>query len=228
MRQDGSIVPLTATAFQFTHPVWDATAARGLHRARQPVSIHASRVGCDAGDWTFEEFQFSFNSRIPCGMRPDALRSTRAGGRFNSRIPCGMRLNSSENTLTTSGFQFTHPVWDATPLSPWRTHGHGVSIHASRVGCDPIVEVGRGESMVSIHASRVGCDRLVLQTSTSSMGFNSRIPCGMRLVWWINFSSRSMFQFTHPVWDATKVHVLRHEIIMVSIHASRVGCDCAD
>ena len=34
--------------FQSTHPVWDATLHRPYRGRRQPISIHASRMGCDS------------------------------------------------------------------------------------------------------------------------------------------------------------------------------------
>ena len=36
--------------FQSTHPVWDATSACGIRKSCADISIHASRMGCDAGD----------------------------------------------------------------------------------------------------------------------------------------------------------------------------------
>ena len=34
-----------------------------------------------------------------------------------------------------------------------------------------------------------------------------------------------MFQFTHPVWGATRINVTIRGSKTVSIHAPRVGCD---
>ena len=57
---------------------------------------------------------------------------------------------------------------------------------------------------VSIHAPRVGCDAERLITILMTQGFNSRTPCGVRLI----YRPRQkmpvcLFQFTHPVWGAT-------------------------
>ena len=55
--------------FQFTHPVWGATASEESTVIDGTVSIHAPRVGCDyklVPDVTPEE---RFNSRTPCGVR---------------------------------------------------------------------------------------------------------------------------------------------------------------
>ena len=103
--------------FQFTHPVWGATIYEQREFVPGYVSIHAPRVGCDVKQrfriGSAELFQFthpvwgatfniailssstlSFNSRTPCGVRPDC--SVRAWSRwcFNSRTPCGVRLHN--------------------------------------------------------------------------------------------------------------------------------------
>ena len=100
---------------------------------------------------------------------------------------------------------------------------------------------------VSIHAPRVGCDGFEDFCSSKSMRFNSRTPCGVRLqkrfhrylirlfqfthpVWGATKNEKiqrqtSRFQFTHPVWGATASEGLPQEPSVVSIHAPRVGCD---
>ena len=77
--------------------------------------------------------------------------------------------------------------------------------------------------------------------------FNSRTPCGVRLKWRKWRGAIKAFQFTHPVWGATKDSQGRTDCEMfqfthpvwgatdqchnnpystnVSIHAPRVGCD---
>ena len=102
-------------------------------------------------------------------------------------------------------FQFTHPVWGATPVTSLVVvFLSSVSIHAPRVGCDSLMkrllmkivlfqfthpvwgatnyDTRRiKHTEVSIHAPRVGCDRIYCSASSADMGF----------------------QFTHPVWGAT-------------------------
>ena len=123
----------------------------------------------------------NFNPRIPYGMRlgrnsdyswTDAFQSThpvwdatcRTFGlelfswHFNPRIPYGMRRGVSGVSSPLNGFQSTHPVWDATSVQCLRWHWIGISIHASRMGCD-VRRVLRGTRPgISIHASRMGCD----------------------------------------------------------------------
>ena len=82
-------------AFQFTHPVWGAT---------EKLRTQWCRYG-------------GFNSRTPCGVRLGYYTAYAPHLSFNSRTPCGVRRGSTRSTSTTSRFQFTHPVWGATPFS---------------------------------------------------------------------------------------------------------------
>ena len=38
-------------------------------------------------------------------------------------------------------------------------------------------------------------------------------------------ANQSLFQSTHPVWDATGISDVSANVIYISIHASRMGCD---
>ena len=79
---------------------------------------------------------------------------------FNPRIPYGMR----------------HSVICVPPADM------SISIHASRMGCDP-VKKGCGLLLgISIHASRMGCDLRLRRLAYSGQDFNPRIPYGMRHV----------------------------------------------
>ena len=78
------------------------------------VSIHAPRVGCDLNHRSV--------SLLPAG--------------FNSRTPCGVRRHIQPIALSMDLFQFTHPVWGATPVVSPPGATLKVSIHAPRVGCD--------------------------------------------------------------------------------------------
>ena len=81
--------------------------------------------------------------------------------------------------------------------------GIRVSIHAPRVGCDESAEESSVESAVSIHAPRVGCDPWIVLRDVYLICFNSRTPCGVRLVFIALARKLKPFQFTHPVWGAT-------------------------
>ena len=135
------------------------------------------------------------------------------------------------------------PAW-----CPCRIHVAGISIHASRMGCDghdmhghdriqrfqsthPVWDAtasprGRDrQTAISIHASRMGCD-IEQQPISAFREFQSTHP-----VW--DATARTPvvsctfipFQSTHPVWDATCAATLHHSVAEISIHASRMGCD---
>ena len=188
-----------------------------------------------------------FNSRTPCGVRLYSSSRYASAVCFNSRTPCGVRLNSNISCMSRLMFQFTHPVWGATSkyvtkqfrnvfqfthpvwgaTSPCCVSAASlpVSIHAPRVGCDPIANSQKTMTIVSIHAPRVGCDTSQLRGSPGSKRFNSRTPCGVRHRYSIDLINNTQFQFTHPVWGATPKGCRSLPAVPVSIHAPRVGCD---
>ena len=103
---------------------------------------------------------------------------------FNPRIPYGMRLGRcSVKGSKIFIFQSTHPVWDATDFFQFSGFFEVISIHASRMGCDHLA--------LALYSEMVAY-------------FNPRIPYGMRRVSCSpTRSDWSLFQSTHPVWDAT-------------------------
>ena len=105
----------------------------------------------------------------------------RSRGYFNPRLPCGMRRRANDTFARDLQFQSTHPVWDATTRQPSISAVSHISIHASRMGCDPD---SRRRSNTCYH-------------------FNPRIPYGMRLGMTDDYDDSYLFQSTHPVWDAT-------------------------
>ena len=189
------------------------------------ISIHASRMGCDRHDGGRRESECVFQSTHPVW---DATRRVQAFELLN-------------------GFQSTHPVWDATGCVHPKHFLGGISIHASRMGCDIICGFYRYLFEISIHASRMGCDNMAVRLPpwqaisihasrmgcdgkagrryTVSMYFNPRIPYGMRLVCGVRYSMPVIFQSTHPVWDATTRNPSSNQSQNISIHASRMGCD---
>ena len=101
------------------------------------ISIHAPRVGCDSLTLRISTSRRNFNPRTPCGVRRSRRRGMElAGTNFNPRTPCGVRRG-----------------W---PVGG--TQGQPISIHAPRVGCDPLW-----------HRSK-----------RKSRDFNPRTPCGVR------------------------------------------------
>ena len=102
---------------------------------------------------------------------------------------------------------------------------HRVSIHASREGCDLVSYSFIRLWNVSIHASREGCDSHTHFGQSSRCCFNPRIPRRMRHKIKSFNVSNFTFQSTHPAKDATINVVGMFLQCLVSIHASREGCD---
>ena len=142
-------------------------------------------MGCDFRFESFRRADYDFNPRIPYGMRlfrvtlsirhinfnpriPYGMRlfagvsSSWLPADFNPRIPYGMRHAEPLFTAMKVGFQSTHPVWDATHKTAYSLTFVGISIHASRMGCDTMLQ--------TLHRP--------------SAYFNPRIPYGMRLREW--------------------------------------------
>ena len=130
--------------FQSTHPVWDATSVVRVGYGFQTVSIHASRMGCDmnVADSTPYMNVLIHASRMGCDKVIN--KGITDYYSFNPRIPYGMRLYKAGNDSDIERFQSTHPVWDATPAWSASPRARKVSIHASRMGCDDTQCHGRG------------------------------------------------------------------------------------
>ena len=193
------------------------------------ISIHAPRVGCDDGPPPTDTHRENFNPRTPCGVRLDRIRlnsffytisihaprvgcdcAAYAGSPqppdFNPRTPCGVRRSPLHHPGSYRRFQSTHPVWGATTLfDRFRRAGPFQSTH-------PVwgaTHAGRG--------SRPGPERF--QSTHPVWGATAR-P-GLRSSYLV------LFQSTHPVWGATVLHKHGARGGHISIHAPRVGCDCA-
>ena len=146
-------------------------------------------------------------------------------------------------------FQSTHPVWDATQAQDtqaWLDANFNPRIpYGMRQGHVLGVEL---QPVISIHASRMGCDRADGRPVGRTHHFNPRIPYGMRRLVTRPVDASYLFQSTHPVWDATRrprstrpprpyfnpripygmrlaAHVDLRRVAVISIHASRMGCD---
>ena len=167
-----------------------------------PISIHASRMGCDIEQQpisAFREFQSThpvwdatrsarplprrsyFNPRIPYGMRPPARIMAWCSTNFNPRIPYGMRRHVSADPAAAAYFN---------PRIPY------------------------GMRLIFLSLASVSCRY-----------FNPRIPYGMRQIRKVKMLVLREFQSTHPVWDATLMLLETVHGIIISIHASRMGCD---
>ena len=146
--------------FQSTRPVWGATQQAGdspqdqcvsIHAPRvgrdslisiiSPpllVSIHAPRVGRDTLDLLHCAVRQSFNPRAPCGARQRESRKSSQSLSFQSTRPVWGATRRYRNIIHHLMFQSTRPVWGATISTTSPFTSIRVSIHAPRVGRDPI------------------------------------------------------------------------------------------
>ena len=123
--------------FQSTLPVWGATGGKGKGRRkcknfnpRSPcgerlfeavatdvnvnISIHAPRVGSDAGCQAGKAQLGHFNPRSPCGERPTHTTTPSSAQRFQSTLPVWGATPLLQSSSRTHRFQSTLPVWGAT------------------------------------------------------------------------------------------------------------------
>ncbi len=167
-----------------------------------------------------------FNSRTPCGVRPSSYCAVPPQGGFNSRTPCGVRPVAPQPTQINQSFQFTHPVWGATPARLLR-RSHRRCFN-SRTPCGVRQRRCSKPTYLNSFNSRTPCGvrhpvhgfctfselfqfthpvwgatTTTAATSSSIIGFNSRTPCGVRQSPLRGRATSSTFQFTHPVWGAT-------------------------
>ena len=193
---------LRGKLFQSTHPVWDATARLVGVIQFQCISIHASRMGCDTCALPLTASCKRFQSTHPVWDATRRAPSHAQYARFQSTHPVWDATTLRQQAAEPHGFQSTHPVWDATIQADTTPVNRGISIHASRMGCDialiawhrvPRISIhasrmgcdaprfGSAVSAgISIHASRMGCDSTNIRTHSSIVYFNPRIPYGMR------------------------------------------------
>ena len=62
-------IPPPGERFQSTLPVWGATVPVPIFADAEDISIHAPRVGSDAGTVLLNTGTYDFNPRSPCGER---------------------------------------------------------------------------------------------------------------------------------------------------------------
>ena len=213
------------------------------------ISIHASRMGCDTALAASSSDTTDFNPRIPYGMRPVVPLPHTHHMHFNPRIPYGMRLSPENIGFRTGTFQSTHPVWDATSGPVATVGGDRISIHASRMGCDtltfndptvppyfnPRIPYGMRRPWpptaatglsISIHASRMGCDRGDRAAWRKyASHFNPRIPYGMRPASLDPPAACPDFNPRIPYGMRPSGDLADAGKLVISIHASRMGCD---
>ena len=100
-----------------------------------------------------------------------------------------------------------------------------VSIHAPRVGRDIWAKQGMRRPNVSIHAPRVGRDQCKPCILAEPQEFQSTRPVWGATTAMTPLETAKLFQSTRPVWGATEAAHVDKLVLIVSIHAPRVGRD---
>ncbi len=100
--------------FQSTHPGWGATFFAILRHRLRTISIHAPRVGCDAGE----------------------RRTRMTNSYFNPRTPGGVRREFGFPVMVCRDISIHAPRVGCDPAVRKGALGRPISIHAPRVGCD--------------------------------------------------------------------------------------------
>ena len=175
----------------------------GITCASNKISIHAPRVGSDPAPTPDKAPSSYFNPRSPCGERPVPVVAPSGAAPFQSTLPVWGATEQCYALAELCEFQSTLPVWGAT---------------RSRSSCASIVAI-------SIHAPRVGSDPLMRSVSPAARYFNPRSPCGERLDLKERENLTYIFQSTLPVWGATPAAGCAGTATKISIHAPRVGSD---
>ena len=169
------------------------------------VSIHAPRVGSDAGV-SFDSARCDRVSIHAPRVGSDSTRSRRVRTRhsFYPRSPCGERHAEVVATTAQSMFLSTLPVWGATAHRPFAVILFTGFYPRSQCGERPRPHHFAASCvLVSIHAPSVGSD-------------HGRITSQLHVFWFLS---------TLPVWGATANGINRPWVEGVSIHAPRVGSD---
>ena len=218
----------TGEPFQSTLPVWGATGLALEYGVVLDISIHAPRVGSDDSRREIHTKFGDFNPRSPCGERRTARPGSPPGPRnFNPRSPCGERpARPTGRRSPPSNFNPRSPCGERLLVPSAALGVIAISIHAPRVGSDPVHVFRGGLIGISIHAPRVGSDSISLTNCTARGDFNPRSPCGERRTQGdASTRRRSGFQSTLPVWGATPMSGEVDRAALISIHAPRVGSD---
>ena len=145
-----------------------------------------------------------FNPRSPCGERRYRISLRHLCRNFNPRSPCGERL------LMGKGF----------------INAFDISIHAPRVGSD--LTVCNLQAPGHHFNPRSPCvERPALHPTPAKRcgDFNPRSPYGERPPLRIYWRHLCPFQSTLPLWGATIGGSKDDFVIVISIHAPRVGRD---
>ena len=169
-----------------------------------PISIHASRMGCDGPVLRCGEHDFYFNPRIPYGMRQSGVNKWTKAVSISihaSRMGCDMRRHPAPFGCRNFNPRIPYGMRPPARIMAWCS-----------TNFNPRIPYGMRLIFLSL-------------ASVSCRYFNPRITYGMRQIRKVKMLVLREFQSTHPVWDATLMLLETVHGIIISIHASRMGCD---
>ena len=211
------------------------------------VSTHGSLAGADRGQNDCRRGRCCFNSRLPCGSRPQSPSHHPTRRRFNSRLPCGSRPWMPGQVCNSVRFNSRLPCGSRQTQLFCRTR---CSRFNSRLPCGsrryfrcPIWIGGLFQLTAPLREptpyticplirrcfnSRLPCGSRrkdsVLQTNFYG-GFNSRLPCGSRLYETITGAATLRVSTHGSLAGADIVCGRRQPCTAVSTHGSLAGAD---
>ena len=167
------------------------------------ISIHAPRVGSDAGR-NESSCLLIFQSTLPAwGATSISSAASSMSCYFNPRSPRGERRDRHGCCHRLDGFQSTLPAWGATATAYFVKRANTISIHAPRVGSDDARR----------HSRR------------AQMHFNPRSPRGERLSKSYARYDVNLISIHAPRVGSDRCVAIENHLLLISIHAPRVGSD---
>ena len=165
------------------------------------ISIHLPRMGARRRTKAVYCNNGTFQSTYPVQGTPPPISGRRLKtSSFNPRAPCGAGRKWGGIPTGITQFQSTCPVWGRTNRLTMLACAVEVSIRVPRRGADtyspfgpmfrqifqPTCPVGRDDDsagfrvkvVISIHAPRRARRRMARRSTSLSMDFNPRAPCG--------------------------------------------------
>ena len=154
-----------------------------------------------------------FNPRSPDGERREVATPCCSISYFNPRSPDGERRYDAMYHPAQWRFQSTLPGWGATTME-FRTPLAGlISIHAPRMGSDPLFRLPQPRCTHFNPRSPDGERPAVRRSTSFDRYFNPRSPDGERLVRSCCSVCSTVFQSTLPGWGATaKMDIFAHDM----------------
>ena len=124
--------------FQSTRPMRGATVPARHEHAQHSVSIHAPHAGRDSCVYSATDRTSAFQSTRPMRGATISSKDEPALLMFQSTRPMRGATVASSTRCAGQKFQSTRPVWGATSDDTMARRYPHVSIHALRVGRDPM------------------------------------------------------------------------------------------